>query len=98
MVVELDTSVTNEFTLAMIKPDAVASGSARDILHAIETNGFHIIGKKCIQVRTTPHTDLVSLLLPPSRTDLHGFVCRSFKVTHPQTFNPLSPFCSTPCS
>lgn len=54
MVVELDTSVTNEFTLAMIKPDAVASGSARDILHAIETNGFHIIGKKCIQVRTTP--------------------------------------------
>ena len=56
MVVELDTSVTNEFTLAMIKPDAVASGSARDILHAIETNGFHIIGKKCIQVRT----DLVS--------------------------------------
>ncbi|QDZ21196.1 nucleoside diphosphate kinase [Chloropicon primus] len=50
MVVELDTSVSNEFTLAMIKPDAVAAGKARDIMHAIESNGFYIIAKKYIQL------------------------------------------------
>ena len=50
MVVELDTSLANEVTLAMIKPDAVAAGKARDIMHAIEANGFHIIAKKYVQV------------------------------------------------
>ena len=50
MVVELDTSISNEVTLAMIKPDAVAAGKSRDIMHAIESNGFHIIAKKYIQV------------------------------------------------
>ena len=51
MVVELDTSVANEVTLAMIKPDAVAAGKARDIINSIESNGLHIIQKKYIQVR-----------------------------------------------
>ncbi len=51
MVVELDVSLSNEFTLAMIKPDAVAAGSARDIMHAIESNGFHIIAKNYLEVR-----------------------------------------------
>jgi len=46
----LDTSLANEVTLAMIKPDAVAAGKARDIMHAIEANGFHIIAKKYVQL------------------------------------------------
>ena len=46
----MDTSLANEVTLAMIKPDAVAAGKARDIMHAIEANGFHIIAKKYVQV------------------------------------------------
>lgn len=50
MVVELDTSLANEVTLAMIKPDAVAAGKARDIMHAIEANGFHNIAKKYVQL------------------------------------------------
>ena len=50
MVVELDTSTPNETTLALIKPDAVAAGKARDIMHIIESNGFHIIEKKYIKV------------------------------------------------
>ena len=50
MVVELDTSIPNETTLAMIKPDAVAAGKARDIMHIIESNGFHIIEKKYVTV------------------------------------------------
>ena len=57
MVVELDVSLSNEFTLAMIKPDAVAAGSARDIMHAIESNGFHIISKNYLEVRDREERD-----------------------------------------
>lgn len=43
-----------EKTLALIKPDAVASGAARDILHLIEHHGFTIVHKKRLQVGSSP--------------------------------------------
>lgn len=41
-----------ERTYAMIKPDAVAAGKAEEIMHLIEYNGFTIIAKQKLQVRT----------------------------------------------
>ena len=38
-------------TLALIKPDAVASGRASEIMQIIELSGFTIIAKEHLQVR-----------------------------------------------
>ena len=46
MVQELDTSTTNEKTLALIKPDAVSGGHVRSILHAIQGAGFQVCARK----------------------------------------------------
>ncbi len=41
---------TLQRTLAIVKPDAVASNATGDILAAIEAHGFRIIGMKMLQI------------------------------------------------
>jgi len=50
LVVELASVPQVEKTFALIKPDAVSAGRARDILHLIEHHGFTIVAKKRMQV------------------------------------------------
>lgn len=52
LVSELETIPQVEKTFALIKPDAVAAGKARDIMHLIEHHGFTIVTKKRMQVRS----------------------------------------------
>ena len=39
-----------QMTLALIKPDAVAAGNAREIMQLIEMAGFTVLCKKKLQV------------------------------------------------
>ncbi len=49
-----------EKTLALIKPDAVRAGHARDILRRIEGDGFSILRRKELRVSTPHHSMRVS--------------------------------------
>jgi nucleoside diphosphate kinase len=44
-----------EYTLAMIKPDAVAAGKASEIQQLAEMHGFLIIAKRQLQVQAFAH-------------------------------------------
>jgi nucleoside diphosphate kinase len=49
-----------EYTLAMIKPDAVAAGKASEIQQLAEMHGFLIIAKRQLQVPAIIVIDLNS--------------------------------------
>lgn len=51
-----------EYTLAMIKPDAVAAGKAAELLQLIELAGFIIIARRQMQVQ--PHMGLQGADVP----------------------------------
>lgn len=50
-----------EFTLALVKPDAVRAGKAPEIQQLIEMSGFLIIAKRQLQVKPAQHGEVACM-------------------------------------